>query len=193
MSPAMRVMGLLVGGLLQTSSFVAPGRTVRHGLATLSAKYKNAAGEPIKASLSAYLHFCADERTALTAELKKSLGEKFENKMVMSKLGERWRALPAPAAAKYQGVAAADKARFDAEIAGAGIVTAAAAKKVKSTRPLTAYMLFCQERRTALTAELKGAMAAAYKPSLVMVKLGEEWRAMTDKTKVKYTDMAAAQ
>ena len=57
-------------------------------------------------------------------------------------------------------------------------------------KPLSAYMHFCAERRPSLTEELKAQLGADFKYTLVMTKLGEEWRGVGDKS--KYEAMAAA-
>ncbi|KAH8063342.1 threonine-type endopeptidase [Aureococcus anophagefferens] len=120
--------------------------------------------EPIKAALSAYMHFCGDERAAVTSSVKAAEGAAFKQTKVMTKLGELWRALDA-----------------------------ATKKASKPKRPLSAYMLFCQERRPALTETLKASLGPGFKYTAVMTKLGEEWRELSDGAKVKYQDMAAAE
>ena len=64
--------------------------------------------------LSSYMHFCADRRESLTAELKKEMGAAFENKMVMVKLGAEWKTLGDAAKAKYVAMAEKQKAELAA-------------------------------------------------------------------------------
>ena len=73
------------------------------------------------------------------------------------------------------------------------ILTPKQKKASKPKRPLSAYMLFCQERRPALTETLKASLGPGFKYTAVMTKLGEEWRELSDGAKVKYQDMAAAE
>ena len=83
-----------------------------------------------------------------------------------------------------------DKARYDAALKAAGVLTKAEKKAQGPKRPLSAYMHFCAERRPSLTEELKAQLGADFKYTLVMTKLGEEWRGVGDKS--KYEAMAAA-
>ena len=73
----------------------APRRTA------LMAKYTDASGNPIKAALSAYMHFCNDERATVTAEQKRLAGDSFKQTLVMTKLGALWRELPEAQKATY--------------------------------------------------------------------------------------------
>ena len=84
-----------------------------------------------------------------------------------------------------------DKARYDAALKAAGVLTKAEKKAQGPKRPLSAYMHFCAERRPSLTEELKAQLGAEFKYTLVMTKLGEEWRGVGDKS--KYEAMAAAE
>ena len=83
-----------------------------------------------------------------------------------------------------------DKARYDAALKAAGVLTKAEKKAQGPKRPLSAYMHFCAERRPSLTEELKAQLGSEFKYTLVMTKLGEEWRGVGDKS--KYEAMAAA-
>ena len=213
----------------------APRRTA------LMAKYTDASGNPIKAALSAYMHFCNDERATVTAEQKRLAGDSFKQTLVMTKLGALWRELPdaqkatynqkarrgvdinqwvtlstsTPSSRRRNGIVVAsmawnldaveqawaaqylistqakeDKARYDAALKAAGVLTKAEKKAQGPKRPLSAYMHFCAERRPSLTEELKAQLGAEFKYTLVMTKLGEEWRGVGDKS--KYEAMAAA-
>ena len=66
---------------------------------------------PIKKNVSAFLHFCAEQREAVKAENPESgaVGE------ITKILGQRWKALDGDAKARYNEMAAADKRRYDAE------------------------------------------------------------------------------
>ena len=68
-------------------------------------------------ALSSYMHFCAERRASLTAELKAELGAGFENKMVMVKLGAEWKAMGDGAKAKYVAMNEAQKAELAAAAA----------------------------------------------------------------------------
>tara|TARA_B110001452_G_scaffold25728_1_gene20221 strand:- start:2227 stop:2868 length:642 start_codon:yes stop_codon:yes gene_type:complete len=79
---------------------------------TKRSKKAKADGKP--RPLSSYMHFCADRRTSLTAELKSEMGAAFENKMVMVKLGAEWKELGDGAKAKYVAMAEKQKAELAA-------------------------------------------------------------------------------
>ena len=53
-----------------------------------------------------------------------------------------------------------DKARYDAALKAAGVLTKAEKKAQGPKRPLSAYMHFCAERRPSLTEELKAQLGA---------------------------------
>lgn len=163
-----------------------------------AAKYKTAGGEDIKSALSAYMHFCAEKRAGVTTELRGSLGEKFQPKLVMSKLGEMWRGLDEAKLSAYQKQAAADKVRFEKDLSDAGIVTAAQAKKNAKkedakNKPLSAYMIFCQDRRPSVTEQLKAKLGDDFKYTEVMVKLGADWKTLDEPTKAGFKAQAEAQ
>jgi hypothetical protein len=57
----------------------------------------------------------------------------------------------------------------------------------------SSYMHFCGERRASLTAELKARLGGSFENKMIMVALGEEWRAMNDGAKAKYVAMSEAE
>lgn len=67
-------------------------------------KKKKANAGPKK--LSAYMHFCAARRPAITAELKASMGPEFKNPAVMTALGAAWKQLSDEEKVPYQELAA---------------------------------------------------------------------------------------
>jgi hypothetical protein len=52
------------------------------------------------------MHFCADRRPSLTAELKASMGSSFKTPAVMSALGAEWRQLDPSSKARFEQMAA---------------------------------------------------------------------------------------
>ena len=62
--------------------------------------------------MSAFLHFCAEQREAVKAEHPEITGKAGE---ITKILGQRWKALDGDAKARYNEMAAADKRRYDAE------------------------------------------------------------------------------
>ena len=156
----------------------------------------DANGVEIKAAVSAYMHFCAERRPALTAELKAAKGDDFKMPAVMSALGAEWKALGDAKQSSYKAKAAEDKRRYDAAFASNpenAKIKKPKRKSPKSSGPrkLSAYMHFCAERRPSLTAELKASMGASFKNPAVMVALGAEWKAIDEAGKAKYQAMAA--
>ena len=67
---------------------------------------------PLKKNVSAFLHFCAEQREAVKAENPEITGKAGE---ITKILGQRWKALDGDAKARYNEMAAADKRRYDAE------------------------------------------------------------------------------
>ena len=80
--------------LARSATGFAPAVAAPRRVAPLQAKYTDASGNPIKAALSAYMHFCNDERATVTAEQKRLAGDSFKQTLVMTKLGALWRELP---------------------------------------------------------------------------------------------------
>ena len=97
----------LAAALAPVTGFAPALRATARSVA-LKAKYTDANGNPIKAALSAYMHFCAERRPSLTEELKAQLGAEFKYTLVMTKLGGEWRGVGDKS--KYEAMAAADKA-----------------------------------------------------------------------------------
>lgn len=165
----------------------------------MAAKFTDADGNEIKAALSAYMHFCAERRSSLAAELKAKLGSEFANTLVMKQLGVEWKLLEPYQKDKFEQAAVADKARFAAAVASNPANDALPKTKRKSPasegkpKAKSSYMIFCGERRDSLTAELKARLGAEFEYKQVMVSLGEEWRNMGDAGKAKYVAMSEAQ
>ena len=57
------------------------------------------------------MHFCAERRSSLAAELKAKLGGEFANTLVMKQLGAEWKLLEPYKKDKFEQAAAADKVR----------------------------------------------------------------------------------
>ena len=90
----------LAAALAPVTGFAPALRATARSVA-LKAKYTDANGNPIKAALSAYMHFCNDERATVTAEQKRLAGDSFKQTLVMTKLGALWRELPEAQKATY--------------------------------------------------------------------------------------------
>jgi hypothetical protein len=153
----------------------------------MAAKMTDASGAEIKSALSAYMHFCNERRAGLTAELKASMGNSFKNTAVMSGLGAEWKQLGETQKERFAEMAVQDKARFDAAVAS----NPANAKAPKKQGKLSAYMHFCADRRSSLTAELKASMGEMFKQPAVMSALGAEWKQLDATAKARFEQMAA--
>mmetsp|Transcript_9990 Transcript_9990/g.25382 ORF Transcript_9990/g.25382 Transcript_9990/m.25382 type:complete len:202 (+) Transcript_9990:41-646(+) len=169
---------------------LAPSRPPTTRLDAKAAKYYKANGDPIKPAVTGYMHFCADERSRVSAILKTTLGEAYKPTDVMVKLGELWRGLDGKTLDQYKARAAADKERYVAEMAAAGHATGKPEKK-KSTRPKSAYLHFCNDARAKITDELRTTMGSDFKPTAVMKVLGARWQSLDAATKLKYQAKAA--
>ena len=72
-----------------------------------------------KKNLSAYLHYCKDERITINGETK-SDGSKYENKDIVSEMGARWKRLSTENPDRlehYKNVAKEDEQRYKNELA----------------------------------------------------------------------------
>ena len=173
-----------------------PAAVHRSAVVSCSEKPTDSNGEPIKAAVSSYMHFCSSRRVGLTQELKASMGASFKNPAVMSALGAEWKALGDAEKARFAAMATADKARYDAAFASnpanANLKKKKRVKKESSgPKKLSAYMHFCAERRPSITVELKASMGASFKQPAVMSALGAEWKALGDADKARFQAMAA--
>eukprot|EP00320_Phaeocystis_rex_P019627 CAMPEP_0119062442 /NCGR_PEP_ID=MMETSP1178-20130426/6021_1 /TAXON_ID=33656 /ORGANISM="unid sp, Strain CCMP2000" /LENGTH=170 /DNA_ID=CAMNT_0007043723 /DNA_START=201 /DNA_END=713 /DNA_ORIENTATION=- len=158
--------------------------------------YTDANGQEIKKALSAYMHFCQERRAPLTATLKASLGASFANTMVMKELGAEWKALDSASKERFSQKAASDKERYDKAVASnpENNSLKPKKKKAKASKPKapSAYMLFCADRRPAVTAALKASKGADFQNKMVMVQLGAEWRELSDDGKASFVEKAEA-
>lgn len=195
---------LLICGLAAAHAAYIPALSVRRPAAVLhrsavvtcNEKPTDASGEPIKAAVSSYMHFCAERRPGLTQELKASMGATFKNPAVMTALGAEWKALGDSEKARFAAKATADKDRYDAAVASnpanANLKKKKRVKKESSgPRKLSAYMHFCAERRPSITVELKASMGASFKNPAVMTALGAEWKALGEAEKARFQAIAA--
>uniref|UniRef100_A0A7S3NPP7 HMG box domain-containing protein n=1 Tax=Aureoumbra lagunensis TaxID=44058 RepID=A0A7S3NPP7_9STRA len=186
-------ISICVHALVPVSSFYQFRHVSNRGqrIRVNAAKYIDKNGEPIKAALSAYMHFCADERERVTKDLKAELGTEFKPTLVLSKLGELWRSLPPDRISYYQNIATKDKERYDQQLDANGI--SRAGTKKKSNRPQSGYMLFCAENREEVTTRLKRSMGSDFKYTEVMRELGSLWQQLDPVKKQSFQDKAAAQ
>jgi len=149
-------------------------------------KHKKDPNAPRRANTS-YILFCGDQRE----KVKKS-NPNMSATEITTKLGELWKALSEKDKKKYTDLAAKDKARYEQEMESyvpppedelEEKTKRGRGKKERTgpKRPLTAYMLFCQDKRP----EVKDS-----NPNMngteITTKLGELWKALSEKDKAPY-------
>lgn len=102
-----------------------------------------------KRGLNAYMHFVKASREQVKAD-----HPGLDNKELTAKLGEVYRALTAEGKAPFEEAAAADKHRYDAEVAALGPQPAKSkAARLKVAHTKSAYQLFMNEQLPGLKAE----------------------------------------
>lgn len=127
---------------------------------------------------SSYILFCSEKRN----EIKKDNPE-LSATQITSRLGALWKECSEEDKKRYESLANEDKERYktDMENYSGGESTSAKTKKVGPKRPRSAYMYFCQEKRT----EVKDA-----NPELsgkeITAELGKMWRKLSDNEKKPY-------
>lgn len=152
-----------------------------------SSKKKKKSG-PSK-PLNAYMWFCKDKRDELKG--------KFNNTEILRELGRLWKNLSEKKKKPYVEKAEQDKERYQDEMKD--YVPAEGEEKnekkgkgkksVKSDgtkRPMSAYLLFCKDKRAVLKEN-----EPELKQPEIMKKLGEMWKSASQKEKKKYTDQSA--
>jgi hypothetical protein len=148
-----------------------------------------------KRGKSAYLFFCAANRS----EVKDELGESAKATEVTSKLGEKWQILKVSEKAAdkkilngFEEEAAVDKARYDDDMKGYEVpsdeeLEKGAKKKRKSKkkdpnapkRGKSAYIFFCADKRAEVKEEM-GEMGDDVKATEVTSRLGELWNELKE-------------
>lgn len=179
---------------LRSAGAVGPWTQVARSKVLCAETLVDSSGAPIKAALSSYMHFCAERRSSLSQELKASMGAEFQNKLVMSGLGAEWKTLGEESKAKFAAIASADKERYDAAVASNPDNKTKKKKKTakkEGPKKLSAYMHFCAERRSSVTAALKESMGSEFKNTAVMSALGAAWKEVDEAEKARFQQLAA--
>lgn len=144
---------------------------------------------------TAYFCFMADKR----AEIKSSNPD-LDHKELVKKMGEEWNKLSEKGKEKYTALANKDKQRYLKEMESYEPTSDDECKKGKKKggkkakkekkegqpkKPMSAYFFYIGERRATLKEE---------KPDLgnkeIVIEMGKEWAAMSDKDKAKYVKKA---
>ena len=156
------------------------------------AKRKHKDPNAPKRPRSAYLYYCEAERKTI---MKKHPDYKVTD--VSKELGPAWQKLSDKAKAKYEKLAAKDKERYEAEMAGytpPAKRDASPARKSKAKKdpnapkkPKNAFLFFSESKR----AEIRGAHPD-YKITDVSRELGALWKAMSAAQRAPFEKQAQA-
>ena len=141
---------------------------------------------------SAYMMYLQHNSNTVAEEIKAS-GEIPDMGKTSKILGPRWSALPASERAHFEALAAEDKKRYDAELSKYLKETpnAASSQKKGPKRPLSAYFLFSNDHRDAITKQ-------HFRPGekidvqVVSKKLGQKWKELEPKDRERYEQSAKA-
>eukprot|EP00005_Dracoamoeba_jomungandri_P000570 CAMPEP_0174253580 /NCGR_PEP_ID=MMETSP0439-20130205/2947_1 /TAXON_ID=0 /ORGANISM="Stereomyxa ramosa, Strain Chinc5" /LENGTH=170 /DNA_ID=CAMNT_0015334681 /DNA_START=42 /DNA_END=554 /DNA_ORIENTATION=- len=108
---------------------LAESRKRKRGSSRKGGRKKRAKKDPNapKKGKSAYIFFSIAIRPSVVKKYPK-----LQQKEIMSKIGEKWRALPKKDKAKYEKLAAKDKARYDREMKRYNPPSASSASEVSS-------------------------------------------------------------
>ena len=141
---------------------------------------KNKHKDEPKKPKSPYICFCSEMRAKVLED-----EPKLDNKKIMSRLGELWKELSDTEKIKWSKIAAEDKKRYEGEMAQFLKDHPEEVKKPAIKKPLTAYVIFCNEKRPEVTKKYP-----ELGPKEIMSKLGELWKAESDESKKKWTKLS---
>jgi len=178
-------------------------------LATFKIKKEKPKKDPKapKRGKSNYLWFCAENREAVTKEMKEADPD-VKSTEITSELGRRWQALKdsmkkkdVALMAKYNAMSADDKKRYEEEMSEytppADTETKSKGKKSKGKKDpdapkgrSNAYIFFCSANREDVTAEMKENDPDT-KSKDVMRELGVRWQALKASKKKADTKLMA--
>lgn len=143
-------------------------------------KKKNKHKDEPKRPKSPYICFCSEMR----AKVLKNEPE-IGNKNIMTRLGELWRALSEDEKHKWDEISTEDKTRYQTELEQFRKDHPEEIKKPLIKKPLTSYVIYCNEKRSEITKKFPG-----LGPKVIMSKLGESWKSETDDSKNKWVKLA---
>jgi len=149
--------------------------------------------EAPKGAKNAYIFFCNDVRATVKAD-----NASFKATEIVKKMGEMWKGVSSAKKAEYQEMADDDKKRYAAELSSyepkEGFKNpkekSKKSKKTESTAPKrgrSSYIYFCGEKR----GEVKKKNPKISNTE-ILSELGKMWKALSDKKKKPYTEMAEA-
>ena len=127
---------------------------------------------------SSYILFCSEKRNEI-----KEKNPELSATQITSRLGALWKQCSEQEKKRYESLANDDKERYktDMENYSGNESTSTKQKKVGPKRPRSAYMFFCQDKRTEVkdnNPELSGKEITA--------ELGKLWKSLTDSQKKVY-------
>jgi len=172
-----------------------------------------------KRPMSAYLIFTQEARPAIKAEMEKKAGDKVKVTDVLKALGAKWKTLTDKDKEPFDKKAKIDKERFEREKKSyvppedsssdsdssdggskkrkAGGKAASKKKRKKDPdapkKPMTAYLLYANEQREKIKADLAKTNVEGEKSKVtdVMKVIGAKWKKETPEAKQKYDKLAA--
>jgi hypothetical protein len=143
-------------------------------------KKKNKHKDEPKKPLSPYICFCTNMRNKVVEDFPD-----LDNKSVMTKLGELWKSLSDDEKEEWNEAASDDKKRYEKEMAEFYDSHPEEVKKPVIKKPLTAYVIFCNETRNKVVKE-----NPKLDPKEVMSKLGKLWKAESEDSKKKWVKLS---
>lgn len=143
-------------------------------------KKKNKHKDEPKKPKSPYICFCSEMRSKVLED-----EPDLDNKKIMSRLGELWKALSDDEKVKWNDIAAEDKKRYEDEFEQFLKDHPEEVKKPAIKKPLTAYVIFCNEKRSDVTKKNPD-----LGPKEIMSKLGQLWKSESEDAKKKWTKLA---
>ena len=138
-----------------------------------------------KKARSSYIWYCADVRESVKAK-----NPEMKTPDLSREMGKMWKSLTAKQKKKYEKKAQEDRERYENEMKSYEPPENYPAKKKSKKkdgpkRPLTSYMLFCQEKRVQLKQD-----NPEMKSTEIVKEMGRAWRGLEDDEKKLFVDKA---
>jgi hypothetical protein len=124
---------------------------------------------------TSYIIFCTEQRSKIKKE-----NASLSATEVTTRLGQMWKSLSADQKKKYEQLSLKDKERYTQEMKDAGLVTEKKSDKPK--RPLSSYILFCQEQRAHVKSKNPNATGTQ-----ITTLLGQMWKELSQEDKARYS------
>jgi hypothetical protein len=174
-------------GVKKTVSTTSPTKKVKRSKTSPTKRVKKAESNKPKRPRTAFIMYMSDHREQI---IKSHPGIKFTE---ITKIGgEQWKAVKPAVKAKYEQASAKDKERYNKEMES--YVPDPNEKKKKRTkkdpdapkRAKIAYTFYAQSQFPKVKKEHPD-----YKPTQVITQIGVQWKALSDREKKPFNDLAA--